>query len=174
VGFDPVTRRSSVLTALAAPGFVALTDSGTASLPPGRRVSLSCKRQGPDCPPGSQVGATNLGAKPYPVLQIVVPGTYVKPDSARVGFDSLGQPTVTYELTGKGSRRWCAFTSSHVGRYSAVVVDNAVISDPVIQGAICGGETEIAGMASAKRAKQLAIFLNYGAQPVALHAAGTQ
>ena len=175
VAFDRVTRRPSVLAALAAPGYVALTDSRSTQLPSGRRVTLSCMTLGPDCPPGSQVGASNLEVYPDPVLQIVVPGTYVKPGSARVDIVSTtGQPTVFYTLIGKGRRRWCAFTSSHVGSYSAIVLDNVVISDPLIQEAICGGQTQIAGLHSVNKAKQLALFLNYGAHPVTLHAAGTQ
>jgi len=174
VASDPITRRQSVLAALAVPGYLVLTNAGKNELASGRRVTLSCKKPGPDCPPGSKVGATNLKAKPYPILQIVVPGTYVQPGSAQVGFDTAGLATVDYTLTGRESAAWCAFTSTHVGTYSAIVLDNRVVIDPLIQGAICGGQTQITGLSSTQDAKRLVIFLNYGALPVALHITGTQ
>jgi len=171
---DPITRRQSVLAALAVPGYMALTNAGRNFLASGRRVRLSCKNLGPDCPSGSKVGATNLKAKPFPILQIVVPGTYVEPGSARLGFDQAGHAITTYVLTGQGRAAWCAFTSTHVGGYSAIVLDNVVLVDPEIMGAICGGQTEIAGLSTTQEAKRVAIFLNYGALPVALHVTGTQ
>jgi preprotein translocase subunit SecD len=75
---------------------------------------------------------------------------------------------VTYTLTGQGSDDWCTFTSNNVKKYSAIVLDNKVVSDPQIQGAICGGQTQITGLGSTSQAQQISTYLNYGALPVTL------
>lgn len=159
-------RQSQLLSTLGKTGYLALTDSGTTALSPGTKVKLVCKTAG--CAPGAKVGASNLTATP-PVMQVVVPGKYVQQGSAQVGFDTSGNPDVTYTLVGAGSNAWCTFTSSHIQQYSAIVLDNKVVSDPTIQGAICGGQTQITGLSSATEAKTLATYLNYGALPIALH-----
>lgn len=164
-------KQSQLLSQLGKTGYLALTDSGTTGLGSGIKVKLVCKTAG--CAPGAKVGASNLSATP-PVMQVLVPGKYVQQGSAQVGFDASGSPQVTYTLTGAGANNWCTFTSSHVSTsqvryFSAIVLDNRIVSDPYIQGAICGGQTSITGLTSTSEAKTLATYLNYGALPIALH-----
>jgi preprotein translocase subunit SecD len=159
-------KQSQLLGTLGKTGYLALTDSGTTALAPGTKVKLVCKTAG--CAPGAKVGVSNLSATP-PVMQVVVPGKYVQQGSAQVGFDTSGNPAVTYTLVGAGSSAWCTFTSSHVNQDSAIVLDNQVVSDPTIQSAICGGQTQITGLTGTTEAKTLATYLNYGALPIALH-----
>jgi preprotein translocase subunit SecD len=158
-------QQDQVLKTIGKTGYLALTDSGSTALG-NVPVKLVCKTAA--CGP-FKVGATNPTATPKPILQIVVPGRYVKPGSAQVGFDQTGNPTVTYTLTGKGSDDWCSYTTSHVNDYSAIVLDNKIVSDPQIQSAICGGQTQITGLTSTSEAQTIATFLNYGALPVSLH-----
>jgi len=166
--------QNAVINNIGQTGYLALTDAGsTATLAQDERVTLTCSSK-VDCPKGSKVGPTDLTAKPYPKLQIVVPGKYVSRGSAQVGFDQAGLPTVTYTLEGKGSTDWCNYTTSHVQQYSAIVLDNRVKSDPQIQSAICGGQTQITGLGSTSEAKQISTFLNYGALPVKLHIDSSQ
>lgn len=164
--------QSQLLTTIGQTGFLALTDSGTTPLATGARVKLVCKVAG--CAPGIPVGTTNLSANP-PLMQIVVPGKYVKPGSAQVGFDQgTNQPDVVYTLQGAGSTAWCSFTSSHISDNSAIVLDGKVVTDPTIQGAICGGQTQITGLTSTTTAQQIATYLNYGALPIAFHLDSSQ
>lgn len=159
-------NQSQLIGTLGKTGYLALTDSSTTAVAAGTKVKLVCKTAG--CAPGAKVGTTNMSASP-PVMQVVVPGKYVQQGSAQVGFDNTGAPDVTYTLVGTGSNDWCTFTSSHVNQYSAIVLDNQVVSDPTIQSAICGGQTQITGLTSTAEAQQIATYLNYGALPVALH-----
>src|SRR5919199_5223115 len=146
-------------------GFLALTDSSTRSFSPDTKVKLVCASQD-YCPRGLKVGTTNINASP-PVMQIIAQGKDVKPGSAQVGFDqTTGQPVVNYTLQGTGSDKWCNYTTNNVGKYSAIVLDNRVRSDPVINGAICGGQTQISGVTQAE-ANEISTFLNYGALPIA-------
>lgn len=158
--------QNTLIKTIGQTGYLALTDSGTTALNSGSKVKLVCSGDG--CPPKSKPGTTNTGVHP-PILNVVVPGKFVQRGSAQVGFDQTGQPTVTYTLQGSGSDKWCNFTTSHVNQYSAIVLDNQVVSDPVIQSAICGGNTQITGLQSSDEAKRISTFLNYGALPIALH-----
>lgn len=163
-----LTNQNQIITVLGKTGYLALTDSGATSLNPGTKVKLVCAPNQPNCAPKAKVGTTNLTANP-PVMQVVVPGKYVQQGSAQVGADNLGQPDVTYTLTGRGSSDWCTFTSNNVRRYSAIVLDNQVVSDPQIQSAICGGQTQITGLGTTSQAQSIATYLNYGALPIAFH-----
>jgi preprotein translocase subunit SecD len=162
-----VKNQEQVQGTIGKTGYLALTDSDSQTLGVGAPVTLVCKTAG--CAPNAQVGATDLNAKPRPKMQVVVPGKYVTAGSAQVGFDQTGAPTVTYTLKDPGSTDWCTFTTANVGKYSAIVLDNQVKSDPQIQGAICQGQTQITGLTSTDEAQQIATFLNYGALPVPLH-----
>jgi preprotein translocase subunit SecD len=166
-------NQSQVINTIGKTGFLALTDSGTTSqsLAPtqGEIVKLVCPATEPNCAPGAKVGTPNSSAHP-PVVQVIAAGKYVSRGSAQVGFDNTtNTPTVTYTLTGKGSTDWCNYTTNHVQYFSPIVLDNQVVSDPYIQNAICGGQTQITGLTSTTEAQQIAVDLNYGALPVALH-----
>ncbi|GAC1334613.1 MAG: protein translocase subunit SecD [Chloroflexota bacterium] len=165
-------KQNDIIKRIGQTGYLALGDSGATPLGNGVKVRLTCQSR-VDCPTGAPVSPTNAVATP-PKIQIVVPGKYVKQGSAQVGFDQSGAPTVTYTLFGRGSDNWCTFTTSHVGRYSPIVLDNVIVSDPSINSAICGGQTQITGLTSTDEAKTIAIDLNYGALPVILHVDSSQ
>lgn len=161
--------RAAVLDGLGRVGYLALTDSGSRPLSSGTRVRLACKTSS-RCAPGAIVARTNLGARP-PITRVVVPDKYVQRGSARVGSDSGGYPTVTYSLRPRGSRAWCSFTRSHLRRYAAIILDDRVLADPLIEGAICGSQTQIVGLTSKAEAKRIAVYLNFGPLPLGLHVA---
>jgi preprotein translocase subunit SecD len=150
-------------------GYLALTDSGSTQLAAGEKVKLVCPQDLANCgAKGAKVGTGNPAANP-PVLQVVVPGSDISQGSAQVGYDQSGQPTVTYSMNGSGSNRWCTYTTNNVNKFSAIVLDGKVVSDPQIQGAICQGQTEINGLTGTAEAQQIATYLNYGALPIAMH-----
>ena len=58
-----------------------------------------------------------------------------------------------------------------MGKQIAIVLDNVVISAPVVQDRISGGEAQITGRFTAEEASRLAIMLKAGALPVAVEIA---
>jgi preprotein translocase subunit SecD len=159
-------QQKAIVRSVGQAGVIALTNGGKQFLRTGTRVRLVCRRAG--CVSGASVGTTNLGASP-PRLRVVVPMRDMARGSAYLSRDSAGQSTVIYSLTAGGGRAWCTFTTRHVDFYSALVVDNKVLSDPAIQGAICGGQTQITGMAGRLTARKIVAFINNGPLPVPLH-----
>ena len=80
-----------------------------------------------------------------------------------------GRPIVSFRFDTPGGRRFGALTSRHVGDYLAIVLDNKVISAPVIRSAITGGSGMIeGGFATMEGANDLALLLRAGALPAPL------
>jgi preprotein translocase subunit SecD len=89
-------------------------------------------------------------------------------DFSEVGVtqDSLGEYQVSFTLTDHGKKIWADYTSTHVGKYLGIVLDNKVISAPVINTAITEGQAVIQGSFTLDTANALAIQLRYGSLPV--------
>jgi len=87
--------------------------------------------------------------------------------NAEPSRDENGQPSVQFNLTNEGGRRFGAFTGQHVGDNLAVVLDNKVQEVAVIKeqihdtGVINGRFTE-------QEAKDLAMILRSGALPAGI------
>jgi len=120
------------------------------------------------CAPNAKVGPTTLNTNPA-AMQVVVPGKYIQQGSAQVAFETTGQVAVNFSLSGAGSDAWCNYTSNHVQGYSGIVLDNKVVTNLRILGAICNARTQITGLSGTDQAQQITTFLNYGALPVAFH-----
>lgn len=88
---------------------------------------------------------------------------------AQPGFDPNNrEPVVTFRFNSNGARRFAEATQQNVGRPFAIVLDNQVISAPVIREPITGGSGQISGSFSVQQANDLAILLRAGALPVPL------
>ncbi len=88
---------------------------------------------------------------------------------AQLAYDQdTGQPIVTFELDNEGGRRFGDMTSKNVGRQLAIVLDETVITAPVIQTPITGGSGQITGSFTAAEASDLALLLRAGALPAPL------
>ena len=80
-------------------------------------------------------------------------------------------PVVSMKFTPTGGKRFGDITGSNVGRRMAIVLDDVIVSDPVIQGKIAGGSAQITlGSGEAfnvkqEQANQLALILRSGALP---------
>ena len=83
--------------------------------------------------------------------------------TASQGFDQNGRPDINMRFNGQGARRFGDATSQNIGKRFAIVLDNRVISAPVIQGAITGGSGEITGNFTIDTASNLALLLRSGA-----------
>jgi preprotein translocase subunit SecD len=88
---------------------------------------------------------------------------------AQPGFDQrTGEPIVSFRFNTNGARRFAQVTQENVGRPFAIVLDNQVISAPVIREPILGGSGQISGRFTVEQANDLAILLRAGALPAPL------
>ncbi len=89
---------------------------------------------------------------------------------AQAGFDSrTNEPVVNFRLSASGGRVFGDVTAKNVGRPFAIVLDNKVISAPVIQTPILGGSGQISGHFTVQSANDLAILLRAGSLPAKLN-----
>lgn len=88
---------------------------------------------------------------------------------AQPGFDQrTREPVVTFRFNNSGARRFAQATQENVGRPFSIVLDNEVISAPVIREPIIGGSGQISGSFTVQSANDLAILLRAGALPAPL------
>ncbi len=88
---------------------------------------------------------------------------------AQPGFDQqTREPVVNFRFNTNGARRFGVVTQENVGRPFAIVLDNKVISAPVIREPITGGSGQISGSFTVQSANDLAILLRAGALPAPL------
>ncbi|ACZ19449.1 protein-export membrane protein SecD [Thermanaerovibrio acidaminovorans DSM 6589] len=85
---------------------------------------------------------------------------------ARTSFDQFGRPVVSLKFNDAGAKLFDEATAQNVGRQIAIVLDGVVVSAPVVQERIRGGEAQISGRFTEAEAKRLAIMLRAGALPV--------
>lgn len=87
--------------------------------------------------------------------------------SADVSFDqTTGKPVVVLEFTKEGVDKFGALTKKNVGKPLPILLDEQVISAPIVQQIITGGNAQITGDFTLDQAQNLAIQLNAGALPV--------
>ena len=84
---------------------------------------------------------------------------------ARPSFDQNGQPAVDFRFGPAGAKRFGAYTSANIGQPFAIVLDNQVISAPVIRQAITTGSGQISGAMDVDESTRLAVLLRAGALP---------
>jgi len=88
---------------------------------------------------------------------------------AQPGFDQrTSEPVVNFKFNTSGSRKFAQATSENVGQPFAIVLDNEVISAPVIREPITGGQGQISGNFTVQSANDLAVLLRAGALPAPL------
>ncbi len=85
---------------------------------------------------------------------------------AKTSFDNLGRPVVTLKFNSQGASKFDEATAGNVGRQIAICLDGNVISAPVVQERISGGNAQISGRFSTAEAQRLSIMLRAGALPV--------
>jgi preprotein translocase subunit SecD len=92
-------------------------------------------------------------------------------DQAYPTTDQTGLRAVGFRLKSTGSQLFGDYTSKHVGEFFAIVLDNKVVSAPVIQSAITGGTGIITGGGigfTAAQMNDLITVLKYGSLPFPL------
>src|ERR1700758_2769204 len=131
-------------------------------------VSPDQAQQG-NLPPESELLMSASAPKtPYVVKkQVLVTGGDLT--DAQTAFDPrTGEPVVSFKFNSAGSRKFAQATTENVGQPFAIVLDNEVISAPVIREPITGGQGQISGNFTVQSANDLAILLRAGALPAPL------
>ena len=140
-----------------------------ADLPHGRPFHSGRAGATGAAPPESEVLYTGkMTGRPYLIeKRVVVSGEDLT--DAQPGFDQrTAEPIVSFRFNTNGARRFAQATQENVGRPFAIVLDNEVISAPVIREPILGGSGQISGSFTVQAANDLAILLRAGALPAPL------
>ncbi len=88
---------------------------------------------------------------------------------AQVAFDQrTNEPIVSFRFNTSGARKFAVVTQNNVNRPFAIVLDDEVISAPVIREPITGGSGQISGSFTVDGANDLAVLLRAGALPAKL------
>lgn len=107
--------------------------------------------------------------KPIPTK---LTGKDLKKAQVVYGSGSNGSPQVQLGLTSAGTKYFGEITQRNLGKPVAIVLDNQVISAPIVQQAILNGNGVISGNFTQEAAKNLSIQLNAGALPAPLKLIG--
>ncbi|RZK39737.1 MAG: protein translocase subunit SecDF, partial [Hymenobacter sp.] len=98
------------------------------------------------------------GLTPAPLTGEVV-------SDARMDYDQGGRPEVSMSMNPSGAKKWQRMTAANLQKQVAVVLDDVVYSDPVVQSEISGGNTQISGNFTIEEAQDLAQVLKAGKLP---------
>jgi preprotein translocase subunit SecD len=103
------------------------------------------------------------GSRKYVVKELpILDGSMVI--DAQVGYNQNNQPVINFTLNSEGAKIFGDWTGKHVGDFLAIVIDNKVLSAPVIKERIGGGSGQIT-VNDPQEAHDLAIALRSGALP---------
>ena len=118
-------------------------------------------------PVGSEILEMADGTGPVAVKRVgSISGDRLR--DARTGTDEVtGQPMVMISFDDAGARKFALLTQANVGNPLAIVLDGKVLSAPIINEPILGGNAQISGGFTQDAANQMAIALRSGALPVA-------
>ena len=92
-------------------------------------------------------------------------GKHIK--KASVTFDQqTGAPQVALNFTNEGGKIFAKVTKRNVGKPVGIFLDQFIVSAPVVEQEITGGQAVISGQFKVEDAKQMAIAINSGALPL--------
>ena len=95
----------------------------------------------------------------------VIRGTDLR--DARTTATTMEQPVTTFTLNQDAAKRFEQYTQTHIGSRSAIVVDNEILSVPVIEDVI-RDSGQIRGARTREEAEDLAVSLRSGALPASI------
>lgn len=125
-------------------------------------------------PPGEMLlpSVERTDAQGRPAMYLVERRAMVSGDTlvdAQPSFDQrTNEPVVSFRFDNVGARYFGEATRNNVGRLFAIVLDDKVISAPVIREPILGGSGQISGSFTTQSAQDLALLLRAGALPAPL------
>ncbi|MCL4275754.1 MAG: protein translocase subunit SecD [Anaerolineales bacterium] len=156
--FPGLEDTESVLETIQQTGLLEFVDTGDYSPPEGSFLVTDYS------PTGEPVAAPESGE---PVFRTIMTGADL--DSVSVTQDTLGVGySINFILKSNGSRIFADHTSANVGKYLTIILDKQVISSPIINDTIIGGQGSISGNFTFESANAFAIQLRYGSLPIPL------
>jgi protein-export membrane protein SecD len=124
-------------------------------------------------PPGDELlpmdaHVKHPGEAPFYVVKrhVLVDGQNLT--DAQATFGNENEAVVSFKFDDIGARRFGDATTANVGKLFAIVLDNKVLSAPVIREPILGGSGQISGNFTVQSAQDLALLLRAGALPAPL------
>jgi preprotein translocase subunit SecD len=114
---------------------------------------------------GSSAGDT--GAQYYLVRKLAaVTGRDLR--NAKPSLDENNRPAVSFTLTNEGSRKFGKVSGDNIGKLLAIILDNHVVSAPVLEGKITTDGRISGGNFNTESVANLALTLRSGALPASL------
>lgn len=155
--FPGLEDTESVLSTIQQTGLLEFVDTGTFS-PEEGTVMVT------DYSPSGEIETPADGVT---VFHTIMSGAEL--ESVNVSQDSLGQNyLINFVLKSDGAGVFAEHTSANTGKFLTILLDKQVISSPVINDAITGGQGSISGGFTYETANAFAIQLRYGSLPVPL------
>ena len=94
----------------------------------------------------------------------VLTGKDLKNSKAHVGQNN--QAVVGLEFNEDGAKKFATLTAQNIGKPISILLDGDVLTSPVVQEVITGGNAQISGSRNVEEAEHLAILLRSGSLPV--------
>lgn len=184
--FPGLTNTDEVINTLKETGQLEFIDAGSTYIPEGTPVTTDYKQQKASGAATAQPTATSEAAAtetataaagstdidPNKVWHTVMTGANVK--TVAVDRDNVGNYIIKFELKPDGATIFKDYTTANTGKYLAIVLDDKVISCPVIENPITDGSGIIQGKFTYESANNLAIQLRYGSLPVPIRVVQSQ
>ncbi len=101
-----------------------------------------------------------------PDSKVILTGDDVQ--DAKAVYGQQNEPMVSLKFDAEGAKKFAEATKEYLGKPIAIVLDNEVISAPVVQDVIANGEAVITNLESIEKAAELAALIRAGALPVDL------
>ena len=120
----------------------------------------------------SEIGQTAQLAFVDEAGQVLLTGDLVKNASKEVGAtkqNGVAQPYVALEFNEEGKKLFAEATKNNVGKQIAIVLDDEVISAPVVNQEISDGNAMITGNFTAEEAERTAALIRAGSLPFNLN-----
>lgn len=84
---------------------------------------------------------------------------------AKADYNMYGNAEIIFEFNPVAARKWARMTEANIGKPIAIIIDNAVISAPNVNGSIPNGVAIISGGYTILEARELAIQLGTSSLP---------
>jgi preprotein translocase subunit SecD len=117
-------------------------------------------------PAGSEVLTDFKTKAPYLVVKdVAVDGDDISEAAPGFAAPQNQQPIVSFRFNARGTRRFAHVTADNIGRPFAIVIDDQVVSAPVIREPITDGSGQISGNFTLEDANRIAMLLRSGTLP---------
>jgi len=94
-------------------------------------------------------------------------GKYLKIEGTEISFNqTTGAPLILLQFNDEGAKIFEELTKKNIGKILAIFIDGELLSAPVVQDAISGGNAQITGDFTIDEAKKIVSNLRDGALPV--------